>query len=73
MKFLIYNTYQDAVDRSEKEGKMLNLPYWVNPENTTKAPNCPLPTTDGKYALDVSKYISLTHTERKLAVNSAKL
>ena len=68
--FLEYETEEDAVAKAEEEGKALKLPYWVDPVNTTKYPNWPMPTAEGKYVLDVTNYISLTTAEQNLILSS---
>ncbi len=53
--YLIYETEQGAIDRADEEGKYLNFSYWTEGKGTRWL-TAPVPTADGKWALDVSSY-----------------
>ena len=53
--YLIYETEQGAIDRADEEGKRLNYSYWTEGKGTRWS-TAPVPTADGKWALDVSSY-----------------
>ena len=53
--YLIYETEQGAIDRADEEGKYLNFAYWTEGKGTRWL-TAPVPTADGKWALDVRDY-----------------
>jgi len=53
--YLIYETEQGAIDRADEEGKYLNFSYWTEGKGTRWLTS-PVPTADGKWALDVRGY-----------------
>ena len=53
--YLIYTTEQDACDRADEEGKEIGFTYWTEGKGTRWLTK-PVPTADGKWALDVSEY-----------------
>ena len=53
--YLIYTTEEAACERADEEGKGIAFAYW--PEGRcTRWLTKPVPTADGKWALDVSEY-----------------
>jgi hypothetical protein len=55
MPYLIYQTEQDAINRADEEGKDIGYTYWTEGKGTRWLTK-PVPTADGKWALDVSEY-----------------
>ncbi len=53
--YLIYENEQDALERADEEGKYHNFSYWTEGKGTRWLTK-PVPTADGKWALDVSEY-----------------
>jgi len=53
--YLIYETEQDALERADEEGKYQGFSYWTEGRGTRWLTK-PVPTADGKWALDVSEY-----------------
>ena len=53
--YLIYTTEQDACERADEEGKDIGYTYWTEGRGTRWLTK-PVPTADGKWALDVSEY-----------------
>jgi hypothetical protein len=53
--YLIYETEQGAIARADEEGKYLNFSYWTEGKGTRWL-TAPVPTADGKWALDVQEY-----------------
>ena len=53
--YLIYETEQDALERADEEGKDIGYTYWTEGRGTRWLTK-PVPTADGKWALDVSEY-----------------
>jgi len=53
--YLIYETQMDAIARADEEGKRMNFSHWTEGKGTRWLTE-PEPTTDGKWALDVSEY-----------------
>lgn len=53
--YLIYETEQGAIARADEEGKYLNFAYWTEGKGTRWL-TAPVPTADGKWALDVRDY-----------------
>jgi hypothetical protein len=53
--YLIYETEQDAGERADEEGKYNGFAYWTEGRGTRWLTK-PVPTADGKWALDVSEY-----------------
>ena len=53
--YLIYSTEKGACDRADEEGKYHQFAYWTEGKGTRWLTK-PVPTADGKWALDVSEY-----------------
>ena len=53
--YLIYTTEEAACERADEEGKYNNFAYWTEGKGTRWLTK-PVPTADGKLALDVSEY-----------------
>ena len=53
--YLIYTTEHDALERADEEGKDIGYTYWTEGRGTRWLTK-PVPTADGKWALDVSEY-----------------
>ena len=53
--YLLYPTEQDALERADEEGKYQGFSYWTEGRGTRWLTK-PVPTADGKWALDVSEY-----------------
>ena len=53
--YLIYSTEEAALERADEEGKYNNFAYWTEGKGTRWLTK-PVPTADGKWALDVSEY-----------------
>jgi len=55
MSYLLYPTEQDALERPDEEGKYQGFSYSTKGKGTRWLTK-PVPTADGKWALDVSEY-----------------
>ncbi len=66
--YLIYETEQGAIDRADEEGKYLNFSYWTEGKGTRWLTS-PVPTADGKWALDVRGY-SVSEDETSSSVDT---
>jgi hypothetical protein len=66
--YLIYETEQGAIDRADEEGKDNGFSYWTEGKGTRWLTK-PVPTADGKWALDVSEY-DLDEVEETTVVDS---
>jgi len=66
--YLIYETEQDALERADEEGKYQGFSYWTEGRGTRWLTK-PVPTADGKWALDVSEY-ELDEVEEATVVDS---
>ena len=55
--YLLYPTEQDALERADEEGKYHQFSYWTEGKGTRWLTK-PVPTADGKWALDVSEFDS---------------
>ena len=53
--YLIYTTEEAACERADEEGKAIGYTYWTKGKGTRWLTK-PVPTADGKWALDVSEY-----------------
>jgi len=53
--YLIYSTEEAALERADEEGKAIGYTYWTEGKGTRWLTK-PVPTADGKWALDVSEY-----------------
>jgi len=53
--YLIYSTEEAALERADEEGKDNKFAYWTEGRGTRWLTK-PVPTADGKWALDVSEY-----------------
>jgi hypothetical protein len=53
--YLIYSTEEAAFERADEEGKYNDFAYWTEGRGTRWLTK-PVPTADGKWALDVSEY-----------------
>lgn len=67
--YLIFNTEEEALVVADQEGQHRNFPYW-NPNDIgkTRTLNSPTKTAEGKFALDVSNYQSLTSEQSSATV-----
>ena len=72
-KFIIYETEEAGLVKAEQEGKAQNLPYWQDSENVTKYVSSPFPTSDSKWALEVTGYTTLTSEEESLIVTTVNV
>ena len=66
--YLIYETKEEATDRADEQGRLLNFSHWIEGKGTRHL-TTPTPTANGKWALDVSKY-ELSDSEINSTVNS---
>ena len=53
--YLIYSNEEAACERADEEGKAIGYTYWTEGKGTRWLTK-PVPTADGKWALDVSEY-----------------
>ncbi len=53
--YLIYDTEDAAIERADEEGKYHNFSYWTKGKGTRWL-TAPIPTAEGKWALDVTGY-----------------
>ena len=53
--YLIYSTEEAALERADEEGKDNKFAYWTEGRGTRWLTK-PVPTADGKWALDVFEY-----------------
>jgi len=53
--YLIYSTEEAGIERADEEGKYHEFSYWTEGKGTRWLTK-PVPTADGKWALDVSEY-----------------
>ena len=53
--YLIYTTEEAACERADEEGKAIGYTYWTEGKGTRWLTK-PVPTADGKWALDVFEY-----------------
>ena len=53
--YLIYETENGAIARADEEGKYRRFSYWKTGIGTRWV-TAPVPTADGKFALDVTNY-----------------
>lgn len=53
--YLIYETENGAIARADEEGKYRRFSYWKNGIGTRWV-TAPVPTADGRFALDVTDY-----------------
>jgi hypothetical protein len=53
--YLIYSTEEAGIERADEEGKYHEFSYWTEGKGTRWLSK-PVPTADGKWALDVSEY-----------------
>ena len=53
--YLIYTNEEAACERADEEGKAIGYTYWTKGKGTRWLTK-PVPTADGKWALDVSEY-----------------
>ena len=73
-KYLIFEDYETGLDRAETEGRAMNLPFYSTDPNVykgiSKYRTSPKLLKNGKYALLVTDYISLTSEEDSSTVTS---
>ena len=73
-KYLIFEDYETGLDRAEVEGRAMNLPFYSTDPNVNKGVSMyrtsPKLLKNGKYALRVTDYISLTSEEDSSTVTS---
>ncbi len=53
--YLIFENETDAITRADEEGKYIGYSYWKTGIGTRWV-TAPVPTADGKFALDVTNY-----------------
>jgi hypothetical protein len=53
--YLIYSTEEAGIERADEEGKYHEFSYWTEGKGTRWLTK-PVPTADGKWALDVFEY-----------------
>ena len=70
MSYLIYNTEAEALVKADEEGKHRNYSYHTPRGGTTRYRTFPVPTSDNKFALDVSEYQTLTAEESAATVST---
>ena len=68
MKYLIFDTYEDALARSEQEGIAKGLAYHKSGSGTRYV-TAPRETVDGEWALPVNLY-NLSEAEEAATVDS---
>tara|TARA_Y100000361_G_scaffold37821_1_gene32388 strand:- start:18525 stop:18746 length:222 start_codon:yes stop_codon:yes gene_type:complete len=73
MKFLIYQSKEEADEKADQEGQALNLPFWQDPTNVTRTLTAPIYTLDEEWALDVTDYTTLTQQEEERTVEEINL
>lgn len=66
--YLIFASEEAALERADEEGKDNNFSYWTDGMGTRWLTK-PVPTADGMWALDVSKY-ELDDLEQTTTVES---
>ena len=66
--YLIYETEEAACERADEEGKYQGFSYWTEGKGTRWLTK-PVPTADGKWALDVAEY-ELDEVEEATVVDS---
>ena len=71
-KFIIYDSYEEALQKADEEGAAIGLPYHTDPTKTTRHAGVIKYTGDGKAALYVNDFISLTAEEESRIVNHAE-
>ena len=67
-KYLVYDNEADAIARADTEGARRNYSYHID-GGVTRYHTYPRVTTDGKYALNVTRY-ELTENETSATVTS---
>lgn len=73
MKFLIYQSKEEAEEKADQEGQAQNLPFWQDPINVTRTLTAPIYTLDEEWALDVTDYTTLTQQEEERTVEEINL
>ena len=73
MKFLIYQSKEEAEEKADQEGQAQNLPFWQDPTNITRTLTSPIYTLDEEWALDVTDYTTLTQQEQERTVEEINL
>lgn len=73
MKFLIYQSKEEAEEKADQEGQAQNLPFWKDPTNVTRTLTSPIYTLDEEWALDVTDYTTLTQQEQERTVEEINL
>lgn len=66
--FLIYDTYEEALQKADQEGAAIGLPYHTDPSQATRYAGVINITSDDKYALWVNDFITLTPEEENSLV-----
>jgi len=67
--YLVYGTFDAALQKADDEGIARNLPYYSG-NGASRWVSYPLELTNGKWALNVSDYKHLTNTETLSTVTS---
>ena len=70
MSYLIYNTEAEALVKADEEGKHRNYAYHTPKGGVCRYHTFPVPTSDNKFALDVSEYETLTAEELTATVST---
>jgi len=74
MKFLTYQTKEEANQRADQEGQAQNLPYWQDPSvNVIRTLTAPFYTLDEEWALEVTDYTTLTAEEESQVVTELNM
>lgn len=69
IKYLIYETLEDALVKADEEGKRRGYAYFTQTNGVTRYHTYPDITSDNKYALDVTEY-ELTEDEEAAITTS---
>jgi hypothetical protein len=73
-KYLVYENYETALSKAEVEGQAMGLPYYSTDPSVKKGASkyrtSPKELSNGKWALKVTDYISLTEDENSSVVSS---
>ena len=70
MSYLIYNTQEEALVKADEEGKHRNYAYHTPKGGVCRYHTFPEPTSNNKFALDVSEYETLTAEESAATVST---
>lgn len=72
--YIVFENKEDALNVADQEGQHRNLPHW-NPNDigNSRTITTAEETADGKWALNVTEYESLTEEQDALKVESVSL